>query len=116
MGLPFDSRAVTDELFTVHTCTGHKPPKTAYVAIKHRGYWYYIDDRDQASKSTLALVLQVSRLDFGRQQPAAALPDLAAWALSPRSKADADTELVTRFIPPLCGPNATIAPTSMFGW
>ncbi len=70
-GLPFDSRAVTDELFTVHTCTGHKPPKTAYVAIKHRGYWYYIDDRDQASKSTLALVLQVSRLDFGRQQPAA---------------------------------------------
>jgi hypothetical protein len=70
-GTPFDSRAVTDDLFTVHACTGHKPPKNAYVAVKHRGYWYYIDDRDQTSKATLALVLQVSRLDFARQQPAA---------------------------------------------
>jgi hypothetical protein len=70
-GALFDSRAVTDGLFAVHACAGHKPPRTAYVAVKHRGYWYYIDDRDQASKATLALVLQVSRLDFGRLQPAA---------------------------------------------
>ena len=70
-GVPFDSRAVTDGLFTVHACAGHKPPPTAYVAVKHRGYWYYIDDRDQASKATLALVLGISRLDFARQQPAA---------------------------------------------
>ncbi len=70
-GAPFDSRAVTDGVFTVHACDGHKPPKNAYVAIKHRGYWYYVDDRDDASKSTLGLVLQVSRLDFGRQQPSA---------------------------------------------
>ena len=42
----------------------------AYVAIKNRGYWYYIDDRDQESKATFALVLQLSRLDFARQQPA----------------------------------------------
>jgi hypothetical protein len=70
-GEPFDSRAVTDGLFTVHACAGHKPPRTAYVAVKHRGYWYYIDDRDQASKATLGLVLQISRLDFARQQPAA---------------------------------------------
>jgi hypothetical protein len=70
-GKPFDSRAVTEGLFTVHACAGHKPPKTAYVAVRHRGYWYYIDDRDQASKATLGLVLGVSRLDFARQQPAA---------------------------------------------
>jgi hypothetical protein len=70
-GAPFDSRAVTDGLFTVHACAGHKPPKAAYVAVRHRGYWYYIDDRDQASKATLALVLGISRLDFARQQPAA---------------------------------------------
>jgi hypothetical protein len=70
-GAPFDSRAVTEDLFTVHACPGHKPPKTAYVAVRHRGYWYYIDDRDQASKATLALVLGISRLDFARQQPAA---------------------------------------------
>ena len=47
---------------------GPQAPPTAYVAIKNRGYWYYIDDRDQASKSTLALVLQLSRLDFGTQK------------------------------------------------
>jgi hypothetical protein len=70
-GVVFDNRAVTDGLFTVHACPGHKPPRTAYVAVKHRGYWFYIDDRDQASKATLGLVLGVSRLDFARQQPAA---------------------------------------------
>lgn len=70
-GLVFDSRVVTQGLFEVHACAGHKPPPTAYVAVKHRGYWFYVDDRDQASKATLALVLQVSRLDFARQQPAA---------------------------------------------
>ena len=64
-------------LFTVHACRGHKPPETAYVAVKYRGYWYYIDDRDQASKATFALVLQISRLDFARQQPAAPVPDPA---------------------------------------
>ena len=63
-----DGRELTRGLFEVHACKGHKPPPTAYVAIKLRGYWYYIDDRDQASKSTLALVLQLSRLDFGTQK------------------------------------------------
>ena len=67
-GKPMDSRELTQGLFEVHACKGHKPPATAYVAIKYRGYWYYIDDRDQASKSTLALVLQLSRLDFGTQK------------------------------------------------
>lgn len=70
-GVPFDGRAVTEGLFAVHAHAGHKPPECAYVAVRHRGYWYYIDDRDQASKATLALVLAVSRLDFGRMQPAA---------------------------------------------
>ena len=68
--VPFDTRAVTEGLFTVHACKGHKPPATAFVAVKYRDYWYYIDDRDQESKATFALVLQLSRLDFARQQPA----------------------------------------------
>jgi hypothetical protein len=70
-GRPFDGRAVTEGLFTVHACRGHKPPPTAYVAIKYRDYWYYIDDRDQPSKATFALMLALSRLDFGRQPPGA---------------------------------------------
>jgi hypothetical protein len=68
-GRPFDGRAVTDGLFTVHACQGHKPPPAAFVAVKYRDYWYYIDDRDQESKATFALVLSLSRLDFAHQQP-----------------------------------------------
>jgi hypothetical protein len=67
-GSMFDTRAVTEGLFTVHACQGHKPPPTAYVAIKYRGYWYYIDDRDQETKATFALVLSISRLDFAQAQ------------------------------------------------
>jgi hypothetical protein len=70
-GRPFDGRAITDGLFTVHACRGHKPPPTAFVAIKYRDYWYYIDDQDQPSKDTFALMLALSRLDFGRQPPGA---------------------------------------------
>ena len=67
-GTPFDTRAVTTDLFTVHACKGHKPPPNAYLAVKYRGYWYYIDDRDDASKKTFALVLMLSRLDFGLEE------------------------------------------------
>ena len=68
-GTVFDTRAVTDGLFQVHTYNGHKPPPTAYVAVKYRGCWFYIDDRDQASKTTFALVLQLARIDFGAPEP-----------------------------------------------
>jgi hypothetical protein len=64
-GQVIDPREVTRGLFEVHTCKGHKPPANAYVAVCYRGYWYYIDDADQASKTTLSLMLQLSRLDFG---------------------------------------------------
>jgi hypothetical protein len=67
-GTVFDTRAVTRGLFEVHVATGHKAPPCAYVAVHYRGYWFYIDDRDQASKSAFGLVLQLSRLDFKRQQ------------------------------------------------
>jgi hypothetical protein len=68
-GRPFDGRAVTAGLFEVYASKGHKPPGTAFVAVKYRDYWYYIDDRDQASKATFALVLQLAKLDFGLQEP-----------------------------------------------
>jgi hypothetical protein len=72
-GRVFDDRAVTRGLFEVHLADGHKPPRTAFVAIKYRGYWYYIDDRDQSSKATFALMMQLSRLDFARPLPGAPL-------------------------------------------
>jgi hypothetical protein len=67
-GHVIEPREVTRGLFEVHACKGHKPPPSAYVAVQYRGYWYYIDDRDQASKATFALMLQLSRLDFARQR------------------------------------------------
>ena len=70
-GRPFDGRVITADLFTVHAYGGHKPPATAFVAIKYRDYWYYIDDRDQPSKATFALLLALSKLDFGCQSPGA---------------------------------------------
>jgi hypothetical protein len=68
-GNVFDSREVTAGLFSVHACKGHKPPGTAHVAVQYRGYWFYIEDRDTASKATLALMMQLARLDFSRPQP-----------------------------------------------
>jgi hypothetical protein len=67
-GTVFDAREVTRGLFEVHVAAGHRPPRCAYVAVSYRGYWYYVDDSDQASKSAFGLVLQLSRLDFKRQQ------------------------------------------------
>jgi hypothetical protein len=68
-GVVFDLREVTRGLFEVHASRGLKPPANAYVAIPYRGYWFWIDDSDQASKSAFALILQLSRLDLARQRP-----------------------------------------------
>lgn len=69
-GTTFDTRVVTEGLFQVHNSHGYKRRPEAYVAVKYRGYWYFIDDRDQATKTTFALVLQLSRMDFAAQEPA----------------------------------------------
>jgi hypothetical protein len=72
-GKAFDAREVTRDLFEVHVATGHKCPKNAYIAVHYRGFWFYIDDTDQVSKTTFALILNMSRLDFGRQRAAGPL-------------------------------------------
>ncbi|MCS6977615.1 MAG: hypothetical protein NZM31_11500 [Gemmatales bacterium] len=75
-----DPTIATEGLFRVRSCPGHpwKPPAGAYVAVWYRDHWFYIDDRDQASKATLVLMLQLRRLDFQRQRlstsPALTLP------------------------------------------
>jgi hypothetical protein len=68
-GHSIDRRDITRGLFDVHVASGLCCPKNAYLAVRYRDYWYYIDDHDQASKDTFALVLQLSRLDFGHQRP-----------------------------------------------
>ncbi len=65
-----DPTEATQGVFRVRSCAGHKhaPPPFAYVAVRYRDHWFYIDDRDQESKATLLLMLQLRRLDFRRQQ------------------------------------------------
>ena len=31
-------------------------PRDAYVAVQHRGWWFYIADGDQSSKATFSFV------------------------------------------------------------
>ncbi len=70
----------TEGIFRVHSCKGNerKPPPCSYAAVWYRDHWFYLDDRDQESKATLFLMLQLRRLDFQRQQiggiPALTLP------------------------------------------
>jgi hypothetical protein len=76
-GRILEAQEATRGLFEVHACKGHKPPPYAYVEVPYRGYWYYIDDRDLASKETFLLMLKASRMDFKQQlfeKPVLTLP------------------------------------------
>ena len=44
------------QLFNVHHAKDQPDPADVYVAIRDRGYWYYIDDRDMISKRTFGLL------------------------------------------------------------
>jgi hypothetical protein len=64
-GNSFDWNQVTGDLFTVHWAKGCKRPKCAHVAVCYMGYWFYIDETDQVTKSTFSLLLELSRLQLG---------------------------------------------------
>jgi len=64
-------------LGTVHSIKQHLPPKDAYVAVKYRDHWFYIDDRDGASKITFSLMLTMSRVNLlGTRRTGAPVPTL----------------------------------------
>lgn len=56
-GAPFDWNEMMQGLFAVHACE-HRPSHAA-VAVKHRDFWFYIDERDQASLSTYSLLVEL---------------------------------------------------------
>jgi hypothetical protein len=41
-------------IMTIHS--QKDAPRTAYVAVQHRGWWFYIADDDHSSKATFSLV------------------------------------------------------------
>ncbi|MCA9635332.1 MAG: hypothetical protein KC420_04790 [Myxococcales bacterium] len=54
---------ITGGLMRVHH--QRTEPSDAYVAVRYRGRWFYIDDGDLDSKSTFALVSQLFELQSG---------------------------------------------------
>lgn len=53
-GRPFDWSKVTGKVMTIHS-QKHRP-WNAYLAVQHRGWWFYIAEDDQSSKATFTLL------------------------------------------------------------
>ena len=62
-GNVFDWATLTGDLLLVES--SKKKPRCAAVAVKYRGVWFYIDDRDQQSKSTFTLLSALFELQAG---------------------------------------------------
>jgi hypothetical protein len=58
-----EGRAVDiSDKFVVHSSGEY--PANAFVAVKHRGSWFYVDDRDYASKSFLNAVYDLFNMEI----------------------------------------------------
>ena len=53
-GRPFDWTKVIDKVLAIHSQPGR--PSDASVAVKHRGWWFYIRDDDHRSKATFSML------------------------------------------------------------
>lgn len=51
-------------LFHVRWGQGDERPPNAHVATRYRGYWFYIEESDQDTKSTFSLLMELSRLEL----------------------------------------------------
>jgi hypothetical protein len=74
-GQPFDWHDMMDGLFRVRQDSAR--PKNAHVAVPYKGYWFYLDEGDQDSKVTFALLMELARLELpGRKgrEPILTLP------------------------------------------
>jgi len=63
-GQPFDWRRVLDGLFRIHSVSSAARPRGAHVGVLYRGYWFYVDETDQATKATFSLLLELSRMEL----------------------------------------------------
>ena len=80
-GQPFNWSKVTGKVLTIHS--QERRPQKAYVAVQHRGWWFYIADDDQNSKATFSFLNilyslqqasgQITRLDVARGEVTLAL-------------------------------------------
>lgn len=63
-GQTFDWQLVMSGLFRAYSAKADTRPPNAYVAVPYKGYWFYIDERDQDTKSTFSLLMELSRLEL----------------------------------------------------
>ena len=63
-GEVFDWRNVTGDLLRIRSQAAR--PRSASVAVNHRGHWFYIDDADLSSKSTFLLLSSIVALQAGK--------------------------------------------------
>jgi hypothetical protein len=64
-GRLFDWQQVLGGVFTAKAVCSKKPPPGASVAVWYRGYWFYIDDTDHATKNNFLLLGPARQLDLG---------------------------------------------------
>jgi hypothetical protein len=64
-GERFDWAKVTGSVFTVRA--QREKPERAFVAVRHRGYWFHIDDTDLNSKTTFSLLHFLLALKSGSE-------------------------------------------------
>jgi hypothetical protein len=62
-GEPFDWNSVTGKVFSVRTSPSE--PEGAFVSVRYRDHWFFIDDADLNSKSTFNLLTHVFNLKAG---------------------------------------------------
>jgi len=63
-GQPFDWTFLTRGFFQVRSVKADKRPASAHVAVRYKDYWFYIDETDQATKSTFTLLMELARLEL----------------------------------------------------
>jgi hypothetical protein len=75
-GRAFDWQQVMKGLFRVGWAPPGERPKSAHVAVQYEGNWYYIDDRDQDTKATFSLLMELARLELSATgaQPLLTIP------------------------------------------
>jgi len=62
-GSPFDWTEVTGDLLRVQS--QGSPPGDAFVRVRYRGRWFFIDDTDLESKTTFGLLTTLFKLQSG---------------------------------------------------
>jgi hypothetical protein len=61
-GLQNSEGEVTKDLIPFKMRSSKSRPENVFAAIRHQGYWYYIDHTDITSKRALSLIIVLFRL------------------------------------------------------